>query len=331
MISNPDGAFSGSFRDGNTETLSFANPKSGEWQIEVEGYRSYSNVFLTANLITPTLLSANTSLPGLAGITSSETFYRVAVPQGAGVFTVSTSGGIGDVDLLLRKGFPAVCQPSTEAITACLRDSFSATDGNSESISINSPAAGDWYIDLLSYEAYGVVTLNIAVTFPALTLESGGVGRASTLGTGNTISSGYATASVNSGPAPFGTAVFSLSQNGYVVSEAGIPASPPSQNARIFIDYRTRITAGIGTLDINTGLAIANRSTASASLTYTLRDSSGLILTTGHGTLGAGAHRSKFVHELKDIAPDWLARNFNDDLYGSLEITSSLSRFWLFA
>jgi hypothetical protein len=130
---------------------------------------------------------------------------------------------------------------------------------------------------------------------------------------------------VNGGTAPFGTAVFSLSQNGFIVSEAGIPASPPTQSARIFIDYRSSVAAGTGTIDINTGLAIVNRSSSTASLTYTLRDSSGQIITTGHGSLPPGAHRAKFVHELREIAPDFnVPANFSTTTrFGSLEITSS--------
>jgi hypothetical protein len=130
---------------------------------------------------------------------------------------------------------------------------------------------------------------------------------------------------VLNGPAPYGTAVFSLSQNGVVVSEAGIPASPPALSSRLFIDYRTGVAAGSGTLDIFTGLAIVNRNDAAAAVTYLLRNQSGQILATGHGNLPAGAHRAKFIHELKDLAPDFnLPANFpTQTLYGSLEILSS--------
>src|SRR5262249_36608843 len=127
------------------------------------------------------------------------------------------------------------------------------------------------------------------------------------------------------GTAPYGTAVFSLSQNGVVVSEAGVPASLTIQSARVFIEYRTGVSAGTGTIDIFTGLAIANRGTSSANVTYTLRDRNGQTLTTGHGTLPQGAHRAKFVHQLADIAPDFaIPANFPTSvLYGSLEIGSS--------
>src|SRR5439155_10886837 len=105
-----------------------------------------------------------------------------------------------------------------------------------------------------------------------LTLNAGGTGTISTGGTAPNVRSGYATAAVCKAVTPYGTSVFSLSQNGVVVSEAAVPASPPTRNARIFIDYRTGVPAGVGTLDIYTGLAIAHRGASPAAITYTLRD-----------------------------------------------------------
>src|SRR5207247_8450016 len=131
-----------------------------------------------------------------------------------------------------------------------------------------------------------------------LTMNTGGTGTTSTGGTAVNVSSGYATATVDSGITPYGTAVFSLSQNVVVVSEAGVPASPPAQRARIFVDYRTGVPAGVGTLDIYTGFAIAQRGNSSAALTYTLRDRNAQIVASGHGSLGVGAHFPKFIHAL---------------------------------
>src|SRR5262249_2613139 len=152
-----------------------------------------------------------------------------------------------------------------------------------------------------------------------------GAASTSTPGTAAGVAVGYATTTVNSGPAPYGTAVFSLKQNGYIVSEAGVPASPPLQAARIFVEYRTGVAAGISQIDTYTGVAVANRSASSASLTYTVRDRNGQTLATGHGTLPPNAHRAKFVHQLQDLASDFnLPANFPTAIqYGSLEITSN--------
>jgi hypothetical protein len=158
-----------------------------------------------------------------------------------------------------------------------------------------------------------------------LTMAAGGVATNSTAGTASNVRAGYATVAVNAGAAPYGTAVFSLRQNGVVVSEAGVPASPPTQRARTFIDYRTGVPAGIGRLDIFTGLAIAHRGAAAADITYTLRDRHAQTLAIGHGTLAVGAHFAKFIHQMRDVAPDFdLPVNFSTATqFGSLEITSS--------
>jgi len=309
--------------EGNTETLSFPNPRSGIWAVYVLAYQAYSGVSLTGSLITPALLGPNSTMSGLSGDDTSETFYRITVPPGADSLTVSTTGGTGDVDLYLQKGSAPTC--AINVLAPCVFDDLSENDGNQESIRVNNPAAADYYINLYGYDVYSGVTLNVVTTFPALTLGTGGVARTTTTDAGNTINAGYAVASVGSGNAPFATAVYSLLQNGAVVSEAGIPASPPTQTARIFIDFRTGVAAGTGTIDVRTGLAIVNPGTTAANLSFTLRDSSGQTIASGQGTLPAGAHRAKFIDELNTIAPNFsLPANFSTStLYASLEISSS--------
>jgi len=323
-VINPAGVYSASFQDGDTETLSYANPPPGEWQVEVDGFDAYSGVSLSVSLITPTPLSANSSLSNLAGDFTSETFYRITIPSGTTTFSVSTSGGTGDVDVLIRKGSPAACQPFPVVLAECVYDQFSAGDGNAETITIPNPTAGDWYLDLIGYDAYTGVKLGVTAALSSITLAATLSTSTSTAGATPAVAVGYATTTINSGTAPYGTAVFSLSQNGYVVSEAGVPASAPVQSARIFIEYRIGVAAGISQIDTYTGVAIASRSSSSASLTYTLRDRNGQVLAIGHGTLSPNAHRARFVHQLQDIAPDFnLPANFPTAIqYGSLEITS---------
>src|SRR5262249_23051984 len=91
--------------------------------------------------------------------------------------------------------------------------------------------------------------------------------------------------------------------------------------------YRTGVASGAGTIDIRTGLAIANPNATSAALTFILRDTNGLTLATGHGTLPARAHRSRFIDELNIIAPDFnVPPDFSTNTrFGSLEINSTQS------
>jgi hypothetical protein len=324
FVWNPDGVLSESVRVGNVDTLSFADPGAGDWRVEVDAFAAYSGVSLTASLITPTPLSTNVTLSGLAGEVTSETFYRIAVPPGASAISISTRGGTGDVDIILRKGSPAAC-PVLAELKECLFDESSTNDGNAESIILTNPADGDYYLDLLGFVDYTGVSLDITATFPSLTLTAAGTAITSTLGTSPPLAVGYATVAMDSGTAPYATAVFSLSQNGNIVSEAGVPASPLVQSARVFVEYRTGITAGIGTIDAYTGLAIASRSASTASLTFTLRDRNGQTIAIGHSSLPPNAHRAKFVHQLPDLAPDFnLPADFSTLIqYGSLEISSN--------
>ncbi len=164
---------------------------------------------------------------------------------------------------------------------------------------------------------------------PRLSLVDGGAKASSTPGSAVAASVGYANVTVTSGSAPYGTAVFSFVQNGIVVSEVGVPASPPTTAARIFIDYRSDTSAGPGkSVDINTGFAVVNVAGIPANVTYTLKDLSARVLATGHGRLGPGNHRALFIDQLSQgpspIAPDFmLPGDFAAKTqFGSLEITS---------
>jgi formylglycine-generating enzyme required for sulfatase activity len=162
-----------------------------------------------------------------------------------------------------------------------------------------------------------------------LSIGSGGARASSTPGLADFTQVGYAEVAVNSGVTPYGTAVFSFKQNGVTVTEAGVPASPPTTSARIFIDYRSDVDAvpgrsGAGIIDINTGIAIVNYGSAAANVTYTLRDANANLLSSGHGIIAAGTHFAKFIDQLKDEAPDFnLPPDFQNTIqFGSLEITS---------
>ncbi len=162
-----------------------------------------------------------------------------------------------------------------------------------------------------------------------LTMSAGGAASSITVGEGEAVQAGYAVLTVNSGTIPYGTAVFSFKQNGVTVSEAGVPASPPTTSARIFIDYRSAVHAvpsrsDAGTVDINTGIAVVNRGSGTANVTYLLRDVLGATLSSGHGTIAAGAHFAKFIDQLKDVASDFdLPSDFQSTIqFGSLEISS---------
>jgi hypothetical protein len=210
---------------------------------------------------------------------------------------------------------------------------FSGDGGPAASAQLNGPtgvaldAVGNLFIaDANNNRIREVVKLRASTNF---TIGAGGSANSSTAGINGTAQAGYATVAINSGSAPYSTAVFSFKQNGVTVTEAGVPASPPTTTARIFIDYRSSVPAipsraGAGRIDINTGIAAVNSGSASAHVTYTLRDIAGNTISIGHGTLAAGAHFAKFIDQLKSVAPDFvLPANFRAALqFASLEISS---------
>jgi uncharacterized repeat protein (TIGR01451 family)/fimbrial isopeptide formation D2 family protein len=169
-------------------------------------------------------------------------------------------------------------------------------------------------------------------------LPGGGDSTFSTPGTAKTVETGYAQVqSCTSKTAAFdaaltelyGTAVFSLTQDNAVVSEAGVPASVPTTAARLFIDYRPTLQAkGVdveaGLISINTGIAVVNTGPVTANLVFTLRDGSGVTLTTGNATLAAGNHRALFIDQLNQWAADFaFPANFGTAVqFGTLTITS---------
>jgi len=168
-VLDPDGNWEFSERGGNSETLSFASPKAGTWIIEVDGYFDYSGVILQASSVTPQTITSNTSVPGLGAPLSDERLYKVTLPSGLPSFTVATTGGSGDVDLYVRRNAPALCQASSNVSTLCLADQVSAQDGNEESIRIDNPVAGDYYIDMSAFAAYSGVTLKTSLGAPVET------------------------------------------------------------------------------------------------------------------------------------------------------------------
>ncbi len=179
-----------------------------------------------------------------------------------------------------------------------------------------------------NYDAFVAKIVDLRPTLE-ITLPSGAAISRSTAGIGSSTQVGYAAATVASGTSPYGVAVFSFRQNGVVVSEAAVPASPPTTSARIFVDYRSAVPAvpgrsDAGWVDINTGLAIVNRGAATANVTYTLRSKTGTPIATGHGKLAGGAHFARFVHQLKEVVPDFnIPGDFSTTTqFGSLDVAS---------
>jgi photosystem II stability/assembly factor-like uncharacterized protein len=253
-------------------------------------------------------------------------YYTIDVPSAQSLLKVDVSSTSGDIDLYLRHSF----FPTLENY-----DCASNTRSRNETCTVNEPNDGKWYIGVYGSGAgkteFSILaTYGLILTHMNLMIPAGGEMATATLGAFTTTRSGYAELTLDSGAAPYGTAVFNFRQNGVTVGEAGVPASPPTTAARVFIDYRSSVPAisgrlSSGTINVNTGIAVVNYASAPATVTYTLRNVAGATLSIGRGTpLAAGAHFAKFIDQLNEVAPDFVLPSGFQILtqFASLEISS---------
>ena len=187
-------------------------------------------------------------------------------------------------------------------------------DGKPDLVVLNAGSRnGGGVTVLLNVPVGGVGGLNSSTS---VSIPGNGTGRTSTAAISGNVRVGYGLLQVDAGSVPYGTAVFSLTQNGTVVSEVGVPAVPPTTTARTFIDFRTAVSpipsrTDQGTVSVNTGLALVNTNGASVSITFTLRALDGTTLAIGHGSIAANGHAARFIDQLAAIAPDFvLPANF---------------------
>ena len=91
-------------------------------------------------------------LANLSGARNSFTHRTVTVPAGTRTLSVILRGGTGDADLYVRFG----SQPTTAAFNC-----RPFLNGNNEFCSIDSPAAGTWFVSLQGFAAYSGATLDV--------------------------------------------------------------------------------------------------------------------------------------------------------------------------
>jgi hypothetical protein len=155
------------FLAGNDESVSIDSPAAGTWYIVLRGYADYAGVSLKASFGDVVTLQNGVPLSGLSGTLNSEKYYKIDVPSGQDTLAFTTSGGTGNVDVYIKRG----AKPTTSTW-----DNRLIQSGNAESLSLNNPAGGTWYIMLKAQQAYSGVTLKAEYSFGGtVTLLSNGV------------------------------------------------------------------------------------------------------------------------------------------------------------
>jgi hypothetical protein len=123
----------------------------------------------------------------------------------------------------------------------------------------------------------------------SFTLADGGAASPSTDGSPSNLGVGYATIQINSGNVvAAGIAVLGFRTNGTLVSEVGVPISPLLITGRIYTEV-------IG--QINTGVAIANPSNRTATISFFFTDKSGVDFGAGVIVIPPYGQISKFLDQ----------------------------------
>jgi hypothetical protein len=141
------------FQTGNNESVSADNPTAGTWYIMIRGYSSFSNVSLLASYTGGTSgneLKSGVPVTNLSGAAGNEKLYHFDLPAGQTSVVIKMSGGTGDADLYVKRG----AAPTTTSY-----DYRPFLTGNDETVTVNAPAAGTWYVMIRAYSAYSGVTL----------------------------------------------------------------------------------------------------------------------------------------------------------------------------
>jgi len=139
---------------GNDETVTIESPEAGTWHIMLNGYTAYGKLTLVATytgrstLITP--LESDVPVEDLTGDKGSELYYSFEVSEGMSEIEIAITGGTGDCDLYVKHG----ALPTTSDY-----DYRPFRLGNEETVTVENPTAGTWYVMLRGYSGYSGVTL----------------------------------------------------------------------------------------------------------------------------------------------------------------------------
>ena len=147
---------------GSEETVLVESPAAGTWYIMLRGYTAYSGLTLVATYsatVSITPLTNGMPVSGLSATTGTETLYQIDVPAGQTKLEIQIAGGTGDCDLYVKRG---------AVPTKDVYDYRPYRIGNNETVTVDNPTAGTWYIMLRAYSTYTGVTL--------MATHSGGLG-----------------------------------------------------------------------------------------------------------------------------------------------------------
>ncbi|MFE8602489.1 M4 family metallopeptidase [Archangium violaceum] len=151
------------YQSGNDESCSFHEPAEGTWYVMLRGYSAYSGVRLEGRYVLKedaTELRDGVPLKPLSGAEDSQRHWRMDVPAGKGLLSITLRNGVGDADLYVKFG-------AAPSLTDYDCRPYSAEQ--EERCPFSQPAEGPWHVIVVGYGTYSNATLE-AVLSPATAL-----------------------------------------------------------------------------------------------------------------------------------------------------------------
>ena len=146
------------YANGNNESCDVTET-GGTYYVRLKAYSSFAGVSLTGSFTEADNGGGNGSLPvvdetvtNISVARRAWTRYTIDLAAGYSSLDVVMAGGTGDADMYIRQGAQS---------TSTAYDCRPYENGNNESCSFASPAAGTWYIDIYGYRAASGMTLTV--------------------------------------------------------------------------------------------------------------------------------------------------------------------------
>ena len=227
-------------------------------------------------------------------VATVDTDGNVEFTSGSNITVTGTRRDITINDVIAVEGarIPVAAEGRTFKVAFILLQQTGSSINQTEVTKLDDIRKGfvTWFNDQTGSRLTLDTTLGGAATgVTAFTLPDNGGFSSSTAATATSITTGYARIQPGTGrTAPAGLAIFGFTSGGVLVSEAGVPASPLIQSGRIYAEV-----AGA----VNTGLAIANPDSGTATITFNFTDSTGTDFGSGSTTIAAGGQIAKFLNQ----------------------------------
>lgn len=137
--------------------------KGGAEGVPSNGFSNYSSLgyyamqgSLTGSVVTPDImLSSGVPLTNQTAATGIWKYYAIEVPAGKSKVQFSINGGNGDADL-----FTQLSSKPSNTVYACKSDGATSV----ESCSINTPAAGKYYLGVYAYAGFSALSVTATIS-----------------------------------------------------------------------------------------------------------------------------------------------------------------------